>query len=81
VVLIIGITGACRRQELLNLKVNDVEDLGEFMKIMLPITKTKVPREFTVTKGHFKDLNLVDMVRICNTAPISYSSCHIFYKL
>jgi integrase len=63
VVLIIGITGACRKQELLNLKVNDVEDLGEFMKIMLPITKTKVPREFTVTKGHFKDLNLVDMVR------------------
>jgi integrase len=63
VVLIIGITGACRRQELLNLKLNDVEDLGEFMKIMLPITKTKVPREFTVTKGHFKDLNLVDMVR------------------
>jgi integrase len=33
------------------------------MKIILPITKTKVPREFTVTKGHFKDLNLVDMVR------------------
>jgi hypothetical protein len=33
------------------------------MKIMLPITQTKVPREFTVTKGHFKDLNLVDMVR------------------
>jgi ribosome biogenesis protein Nip4 len=32
VVLIIGITGACRRQELLNLKVNDIEDLGEFMK-------------------------------------------------
>ncbi|CAH1381996.1 unnamed protein product [Tenebrio molitor] len=63
VVLIIGITGVCRRQELLNLKVNDVEDLGEFMKIMLPITKTKVPHEFTVTKGHFKDLNLVDMVR------------------
>jgi hypothetical protein len=30
---------------------------------MLPITKTKVPREFTVTKGHFKDLNLVNMVR------------------
>jgi hypothetical protein len=25
--------------------------------------KTKVPREFTVTKGNFKDLNLVDMVR------------------
>jgi integrase len=63
VVLIIGITGACQRQELLNLKANDVEDLGEFMKIMLPITKTKVPREFTVTKGNFKDLNLVDMVR------------------
>jgi hypothetical protein len=63
VVLIIGITGVCRRQELLNLKVNDVEDLGEFMKIMLPITKTKVPHEFTVTKGYFKDLNLVDMVR------------------
>jgi integrase len=63
VVLIIGIRGACRRQELLNLKVNDVDDLGEFMKIMLPITKTKVPREFTVKKGHFKVLNLVDMVR------------------
>jgi hypothetical protein len=40
-----------------------LEDLGEFMKIILPITKTKVPREFRLTKGHFKDLNLVDMVR------------------
>jgi hypothetical protein len=82
VILIIGITGACRRQALLNLKVNDVEDLGEFMKIMLPITKAKVPREFTVTKGHFKDLNLVDMVRKYATLrPSHTATCQIFYKL
>jgi hypothetical protein len=39
----------------------------------LPITKTKVPREFTVTKGHFKDLNLVDMVRKYATLRASHT--------
>ncbi|KAJ3618874.1 hypothetical protein MTP99_005676 [Tenebrio molitor] len=41
VLLIVGISGACRRQELLQLSIKDIEDMGEFLKIQILETKTK----------------------------------------
>lgn len=48
VVLIFGLNGACRRAELYNLTVNDIEDTGKMLVITLHDTKTKKRRIFTV---------------------------------
>lgn len=44
--------GACRKNELYNIKISDLKDLGSAILIAIPNTKTKKPREFTIT-GHF----------------------------
>ena len=44
----VGLSGACRREELCYLKIEDTKDFGSAMLIKLKNTKTKVPRSFTV---------------------------------
>lgn len=51
---IFGIAGACRREELAHLKVDNIEDLGHLLLIKIPDNKTNKPRSFTVT-GEFLD--------------------------
>ncbi|XP_074030304.1 uncharacterized protein [Leptinotarsa decemlineata] len=50
--LAIGLTGACRCDELQKLKIDDMEDLNSALSIKLQDTKIKVSRNFTVT-GEF----------------------------
>ncbi|KAJ8964690.1 hypothetical protein NQ317_003313 [Molorchus minor] len=47
--LILGIAGACRTNELVNLTVDDMEDVGSSLIVKIPNTKTKIPRIFVVT--------------------------------
>ncbi|KAJ8981766.1 hypothetical protein NQ317_002360, partial [Molorchus minor] len=47
--LILGIAGACRTDELVNLTVDDIEDVGSTLIVKIPNTKTKIPRIFVVT--------------------------------
>ncbi|KAJ8968456.1 hypothetical protein NQ317_016291 [Molorchus minor] len=47
--LILGISGACRTDELVNLTVDDIEDVGSSLIVKIPNTKTKIPRIFVVT--------------------------------
>ncbi|PSN56030.1 hypothetical protein C0J52_21359, partial [Blattella germanica] len=49
VVLILGVMGACRRQELHDLKFDDVQYLGSSLLVSIPNSKTDVSRAFTVT--------------------------------
>ncbi|KAJ8909977.1 hypothetical protein NQ315_013569 [Exocentrus adspersus] len=49
VVLILGIAGACRTDELVNLTVDDIEDVGSSLIAKIPNTKTKISRTFVVT--------------------------------
>ncbi|KAJ8977849.1 hypothetical protein NQ317_004629 [Molorchus minor] len=49
--LILGIAGACRTDELVNLTVDDIEDVGSSLNVKIPNTKTKIPRIFVVTDG------------------------------
>ncbi|KAJ8964450.1 hypothetical protein NQ317_005387 [Molorchus minor] len=42
--LILGIAGACRTDELVNLTVDDIEDVGSSLIVKIPNTKTKIPR-------------------------------------
>ncbi|KAJ8982331.1 hypothetical protein NQ317_009446 [Molorchus minor] len=47
--LILGIAGACRTDELVNLTVDDIEDVGSSLIVKIPNTKTKISRIFVVT--------------------------------
>ncbi|KAJ8980782.1 hypothetical protein NQ317_019447, partial [Molorchus minor] len=47
--LILGIAGACRTDELVNLTVDDIEDVGSSLIVKIPNTKTKIPRIFVAT--------------------------------
>jgi integrase len=49
VVLALGVFGACRRDDLLNLNVEDVKDCGSFMTVFVKEGKTNVRRSFTIT--------------------------------
>lgn len=55
-VLIIGISGACRKEELKKLKITDVEDLGNKFLINIPTSKTKIERSFVVS-GDFYNVS------------------------
>ncbi|KAJ3629871.1 hypothetical protein MTP99_014236 [Tenebrio molitor] len=57
VMLIIGISGACRREELTFLDVKNITDKGPYIIIQIPDTKTNVRREFTISPGNFEEGN------------------------
>ncbi|KAJ8960468.1 hypothetical protein NQ318_013752 [Aromia moschata] len=55
VAVAIGVTGACRREELWKLKTDDLKDLNSALLVKIQNTKTKKPRTFTVT-GEFYNI-------------------------
>jgi integrase len=61
--LIIGISGACRREELTFLDVKNITDKGPYIIIQIPDTKTNVRREFTISPGNFEGLDLLEIFR------------------
>lgn len=48
-VLILGISGACRREELVKMTIDDVEDVGSILIVKVPDSKNHSERTFTVT--------------------------------
>lgn len=48
VAVIMGVFGACRREELCQMTVNDIKDLGTILMVTIPDSKTRVPRTFTI---------------------------------
>lgn len=61
--MIIGVFGACRREEITNLMRRDVQDEGEYIKITLPNSKTKIMREFAITEGNIPGISCLDLFR------------------
>ncbi|XP_045476285.1 uncharacterized protein LOC123681945 [Harmonia axyridis] len=60
VVLIMGYFGGCRCQELLNMKINHIEDRGSVMVVDIPESKTDIRERFTfVEENEFSALSLV----------------------
>ncbi|KAF2895570.1 hypothetical protein ILUMI_10604 [Ignelater luminosus] len=55
VALVVGIAGACGKQELCQMKIDDIRDLGSAVLIRIPDTKTKKSRSFTIS-GEFYDI-------------------------
>ncbi|KAJ3658664.1 hypothetical protein Zmor_010390 [Zophobas morio] len=48
IVVIFGVSGACRSHELLQIKTEDIENIKAGLLVKIPDTKTKKPRSFTV---------------------------------
>lgn len=48
VILIIGVCGACWKQELKNLQIKDIRDVGDILIIEIPDSKTKISRSFVI---------------------------------
>lgn len=51
VILIVGIAGACRRDELVKMVVDDIEDKESILIVNIPDSKTYNSRTFTVTNN------------------------------
>lgn len=60
--MLFGIAGACRCNELTNLKFENVQDKGSYLFISLPNTKTNVPRSFTIMEEGFS-INALEICR------------------
>ncbi|KAJ8979478.1 hypothetical protein NQ317_000354, partial [Molorchus minor] len=56
VVAAMGILGACRREELCQMNLNNIEDLGNTLVVNIPDSKTRVSRTFTVITETYIDL-------------------------
>lgn len=46
-----GVAGACRRDELVNMTVDDIQDHGTIIIVKIPDNKSGGHRSFTVTSG------------------------------
>lgn len=51
-----GISGACRREELTKMSFDDIEDKGLILIVKVPGTKTNVQSVFTVSKLEYVEL-------------------------
>lgn len=56
VVLIMGYKGACRREELTNMSVDDIDYKTDVILVSVPKTKSNVPRLFSITEKLWIDL-------------------------
>ncbi|XP_074029109.1 uncharacterized protein isoform X1 [Leptinotarsa decemlineata] len=62
VVLIMGYFGGCRSQELLNMKISDIEDRDSVMVVNVPESKTGVSKKFTVVDE--KEFSALPLLRL-----------------
>lgn len=63
VVLIIGIAGACRRDELTKLCTKDVVDTGDYIRIDIVDSKSDNSRQFVITENFMNNSNLLALIR------------------
>ncbi|KAJ8973037.1 hypothetical protein NQ317_004061 [Molorchus minor] len=71
VVLILGISGACCREELTKMTVDDIEDKYSILIVKVPDTKTNIQQIFTVS-----NLDYIDVYRKYAALRPSYAASH-----
>lgn len=62
-VLIVAVSGACRRDELTKLSINDVNDSGSSVQIAINDTTLEKQREFLITETRFGKAKSLEIVR------------------
>lgn len=79
VTLILGIAGGCRREELYKMKIDDIENKGQFLLITIPDSKTHTSRRFTVIGETSKNINLIHFYQnYANLRPKNATTNHFF---
>lgn len=73
--LILGISGACRREELHDLKIDDITDKGSLFLINIPKSKNYTSRSFTVM-GEFYQI----LLKYLSLRPENADSRNFFLK-
>lgn len=53
VVLLMGVSGACRCDELIKMTIDDIQDKGRYIYVLVPDSKTHKPRSFTIVQEKF----------------------------
>lgn len=61
--LIIGLAGACRRDELRKLSINDIQDKGNVLIITISETKTYKKRIFTITNEIIENVSALQLIK------------------
>lgn len=76
VILIFGILGACRCEELLQITVDDIEDCNKFLRIKITKSRNNQPRYFEV----LDDYHIALYKKYANLRPKNISSTRFFIK-
>lgn len=77
--MILGVAGACRREELYNMKMADIEDHGALLVVKIPNSKTNIQRTFTVTSKVDDKVSYLDIYRkYIKLRPTNAVSTHLF---
>ncbi|XP_031332906.1 uncharacterized protein LOC116163191 [Photinus pyralis] len=76
IALIIGIAGACRCDEIVKMKTEDIEDLGSLLHIQIPDSKTNKTRSFTVIGAHYIGIYR----KYVNVRPANMNNSRFFLK-
>lgn len=74
--LIFGVEGCCRRSELANIKLQDIEDKQNMVIVKIPDTKTNKPRSFVVTKHLYPYYKKYSSLRPANTESDRFFLCY-----
>ena len=61
--MIMGIAGACRGQELCEMKLTDVEETDEIIFVKIPNSKNGMPRTFTITACRENKVRYLQIVK------------------
>ncbi|XP_050517936.1 uncharacterized protein LOC126892445 [Diabrotica virgifera virgifera] len=81
VAMILGISGACRREELYNITMNDIQQTDGLMIVKVPNTKTNIQRTFTVVNKPDDKIPYLEILqKYIKLRPLQVKSNHLFVR-
>lgn len=77
--MILGVSGACRREELYNMKMSEIEEREGMFIVNVPNTKTNIQRTFTVIDRENEAVHYLEILRkYIRLRPSNARSDHLF---
>lgn len=80
VILVMGVFGGLRRDELVKMTIDDIEDRGTVLVIKVPETKTSTSKSFTIIEEDLGALNLIKKYTTLRPAGIKERRFFLTYR-